>query len=120
MIPTTQTILAGDPSGVQGNCLQAAVASLLDLPLDEVPHFAEHEDWLERLCDFGAEHGFKVIYRPPATEGVTGLAFGPSARGVKHAVVWVNGEMAWDPHPDRSGLLSVSMLLAFDPVGAAR
>lgn len=117
MIPTTQTILAGDPSGVPGNCLQAAVASLLDLPLDQVPHFAEHADWLERLVAFGETRGYRVRYQPPGTKGVTGLAFGPSARGVKHAVVWVDGEQAWDPHPDRTGLTAVSMLLAFDGSG---
>lgn len=118
MTPTTQTILAGDPSGVPGNCLQAAVASLLDLPLPDVPHFAEHDDWLERLVAFGGERGYRVRYRPPGTEGVNGLAFGPSARGVKHAVVWIDGKQAWDPHPDRNGLVSVSMLLDFDGSGS--
>jgi hypothetical protein len=116
MIPTTQTILAGDPSGVPGNCLQAAVAALLELPLGDVSHFAEHDDWLERLVAFGEVHGYRVRYRPPGTEGVTGLAFGPSPRGVQHAVVWDGGEAVWDPHPDRTGLTAVSMLLAFERI----
>ncbi len=35
-----QTILASDPKRL-GNCLSACVATFLDLPLDEVPHFVE-------------------------------------------------------------------------------
>lgn len=47
MIPVLQTILADparndgcDAEGRPGNCYQAAIASALELPLDEVPHFS--------------------------------------------------------------------------------
>ena len=48
MIPVFQTILA-DPEradghnaeGIAGNCYQAALASVLELPLEQVPHFAQ-------------------------------------------------------------------------------
>ena len=56
MKPTDQTQFVGE--GVGGNCVQASVASILELPLDEVPHFLAvapspvewefaMEDWLE-------------------------------------------------------------------------
>jgi hypothetical protein len=106
MKPITQTILVGDIPGVPGNCLQAAVASLLDLDLDAVPHFALHEDWLERLVEFGNARGRHVLCRSKPV--AFGLAFGPSPRGVQHAVVCLDGEIAWDPHPSREGLSSVS------------
>ena len=56
MIPVLQTILADparndgcDAEGRPGNCYQAALASALELPLDEVPHFATFAtDWVER------------------------------------------------------------------------
>ena len=35
-----QTIFVGDPQR-PGNCVAACVATLLDLPLDRVPHFIE-------------------------------------------------------------------------------
>nr|DAH82754.1 MAG TPA: hypothetical protein [Caudoviricetes sp.] len=35
------------------------------------------------------------------------LAYGPAARGVRHAVVCRAGELAHDPHPSRAGLLEV-------------
>ncbi|MGW1744576.1 hypothetical protein ACWCRD_02950 [Streptomyces sp. NPDC002092] len=117
MRPVAQSILHGDPSGRPGNCLQAAVASLLDLQLDEVPHFIEHDDWEERLRDFCLAHGYRPLLRPPTTHVPYGMAWGPSERGVRHAVVWVDDSMAWDPHPSRAGLLRVTELIAFEPVG---
>ena len=60
MIPVHQTILA-DPvrgDGQPGNCYQAAIASVLELPLDEVPHFATFcDDWVERSQDWFASRG---------------------------------------------------------------
>lgn len=49
MIPTYQD----NRSIPGGNCLQACVASLLDLPLNEVPHFLAqepHNEWFRRLA----------------------------------------------------------------------
>jgi hypothetical protein len=41
-----QTILAGREDGVPGNCVQAAVASYLEVPIDAVPHFLLWDDYL--------------------------------------------------------------------------
>lgn len=112
----TQTILAGEIPDVPGNCLQAAVASLLDLDLDVVPHFTLHEDWLERLVEFGAQRGYAVVYRGHPVP--FGLAFGCSPRGVFHAVVCVDGEIVWDPHPSRGGLVSVANYVEWAPRGS--
>lgn len=109
----TQTITVGDGNGRIGNCLQAAVAALLDLDLDGVPHFAEHDDWLERMVAFGQDRGYKVLYRPYPVE--FGLAFGRSPRGVPHAVVCVDGQIVWDPHPSRDGLVSISNFVEWSP-----
>lgn len=117
MKPVTQTITIGDGSGRPGNCLQAAVASLLDMKIDEVPHFAEcdaGEDWLERLVAFGAEHSYRVLYRPEPVP--FGLAFGQSPRNASHAVVVIDGKIVWDPHPSRDGLVSVSNYVEWAPL----
>lgn len=42
-----------------GNCMQAAIASLFDLELDEVPNFIEYENWFEPIKLFLAERGYK-------------------------------------------------------------
>lgn len=114
MRQVTQTITVGDGSGLPGNCLQAAVASLLELDLAVVPHFALYDDWLERLVAFGTAHGFEVRYRPATEPAVFGLAFGQSPRGVFHAITVVDGE-TWDPHPSRDGLTSVANYVAWTP-----
>ena len=115
----TQTILAGTP-GRQGNCIQAAVATLLSLPLDEVPHFAESDgDWVEDMVAFARKHGHSIVWRhggPPAP--AQGLAFGPTIRSadITHAVAIVDAEV-WDPHPSRAGLTSVSTYVDWVPAG---
>lgn len=105
MSEVTQTILHPDPEGRIGNCLQAAVASLLDLDIADVPHFAEYDDWWERMVAWAKTQGWIVVYRQPNVPVAMGVAYGPSERGVSHAVVVRDGETVWDPHPSRAGLL---------------
>lgn len=119
MHKVTQTILHHDPSGIPGNCLQAAVASLLHLPLDAVPHFALHTDWLEQMSAFCHLHGYRIRMLPPHTHCAYGMAWGPTTRGTRHAVCWADGRMVHDPHPSRAGLLHVSELIAFEPAPQA-
>jgi len=41
-----------------GNCMQAAIASLLELQLNEVPHFLEYKDkWFDVFYKFIVNHG---------------------------------------------------------------
>ena len=52
-----QTII--DPD--HGNCMQAAMASLFEKDLDEVPNFIElGEDWFSVMCDFIELQGYTV------------------------------------------------------------
>lgn len=42
-----------------GNCIQAVVASLLELELEQVPHFLEFgDDWWNKTYSFLDEHGY--------------------------------------------------------------
>lgn len=123
MTEVTQTILLNDPSGRPGNCLQAAVASLLDLELDAVPHFAESAgDWWQDMETFAQGHGYELMQHGPGHEPpVFGLAFGFTNRSSeRHAVVYRDGVMVWDPHPSRSGLTSIRTYVDFDPIASTR
>lgn len=111
----TQTILAGNPEGIVGNCVQAAVASLLDMDLDDVPHFALNAGWLEYLCTWAALNGWLVLRHNPGYRARMAIASGPSPRGYQHAVVMLDGEILWDPHPSRAGLLHVTDIWTFTP-----
>ena len=64
MIPVEQRQMAiFDEHGdcVQhGDCLTACVASIFELPLDEVPFFVEHDDWHRRYHGFVAARGLCI------------------------------------------------------------
>lgn len=122
----TQRYLADDPTGVPGDCVSAAVASLLDREPHQVPHFIAASDidsrvWWYALKGWAATNGWTVTRRGllPRQENVPlptfGLACGPSERGVSHAVVAIDGQIVWDPHPSRAGILRVKEVIEFEP-----
>ncbi len=91
-----------------GNCLQACIATLFGLPLEEVPHFATMGDyWFQNLIKWGLGHGILTMmldgYPPSEIYTIMG---GPSPRGnFTHAVVvGPNNEVVHDPHPSGDGL----------------
>ncbi|MDB5885835.1 MAG: ArV1 [Polaromonas sp.] len=116
MSTVDQTILHAE--GECGNCLQASLASILDWPLEAVPHFAllGENHWWDCLLAWLDAQGFWLDYRADSFAGTGGavlprcLLSGPSPRGFSHAVVGdsATGQMLHDPHPSRAGLVSVA------------
>ena len=43
-----------------GNCMQAVVASLFELELDQVPNFIEEESWYWKMHEFYQERGYQL------------------------------------------------------------
>jgi hypothetical protein len=119
MKPVDQTIFYDPAEPPRGNCLAACVASLLELPIEEVPNFCAAEQWLEGYISFLREHGCDLVsnrYFPdgPFPEdlgsGIGGLfiAAGQSPLGVNHAVIIDGrGNLIHDPHPSRAGVCRV-------------
>lgn len=131
MIPHTQTILSEredghSAAGVPGNCLQTVVASMLELAIEEVPHFAVYVDWFAAMRRWARERdGDFTYFEFPVPEQYAAawdeavawgrehqahvLLSGPSPRGpFWHVVVGnVDLEVVHDPHPSRAGLLEV-------------
>jgi hypothetical protein len=70
MTPVYQTIIGKTTSDTPGNCMQAVIASLLDLKLDEVPHFLLYGNkWYETYYYFLLSKGYedmRIIYNPYA------------------------------------------------------
>lgn len=121
MTPVDQTRFYDPTAPVEeqrGNCLQAVIASLLDLPLDAVPHFVQDhvdsdgcKDWWDSLVEFVRSHGWNPYAAVPVSDYPDQHLFvsGPSPRGVGddglwHVVIYRSGEMVHDPHPSREGL----------------
>jgi hypothetical protein len=115
-----QTTFADDAEATAGDCLAACVASLLGLPLSDVPNFALSDDgglgWFLELRRFLARLGYgcwvwfgAAGHVGVGSEGTLAIAIGPSRRGdFPHAVV-VRLEEAGlrvihDPNPSRLGL----------------
>jgi ribosomal protein S18 acetylase RimI-like enzyme len=113
----------------QGNCFQACVASILELPLEEVPHFCKDENpyWFRDLEDWLLPMGLAPMLVSPGTcsalDTTYSIAGGPAARGLMHSVVVRGVEVVHDPHPSRSGLVEVKdymFFIAIDPAAARR
>jgi len=89
MIPLDQTIYGDGENGRSvGNCWQACIASMLDLPLDKVPHFAleSGENWYPDTREFVIKQinmdlrCFIPLF-PHTPSGGYVIGSGPSPRG---------------------------------------
>ena len=90
-----------------GNCFSACLASILEIPIEEVPLFLgtywdDFLPWL-KARGLGASLYRKSERRFPLGYSIAG---GPSKRfaGKMHACVAYDGMIVHDPHPSRDGL----------------
>lgn len=118
-----------------GNCFSACVASLLEIPLDEVPYFMGESlgldggAWWERFGEWLKPRGFYAMcfelkneWRP---QGLCILS-GKSPRELAnphalHSVVADGDRVVHDPHPSRAGVVDqrdVVILIPLDPAYA--
>lgn len=115
MTPQKQTVLTDEKNGINGNCFTACIASLFDMPTDQVPHFSSYgENWFQVFYDFLKTTDFEINgtwYIPNNPQwkdfkGIDGYVIvgGKSPRGIKngHAVIYKDGEPFFDPHPDNT------------------
>lgn len=90
--------------------MAAALASLLAMPLEDVPEFEEmaRDKWQIALWNWLNARGYSlfVCYPEDAPQGYV-IANGMSPRGLSHSVIYKNGKLVHDPHPSRAGIESV-------------
>jgi hypothetical protein len=142
MIPVTQTKVVVKNSKEEivshGNCYAAAIASMIDLPLWEVPNVEvffhmplESTYWQEVMLTFLESKGFELccddrfrvfhdgtygIDKGMRAEWVAEckdkyyLVSGKSPRGFSHMVIYKNGRLAHDPHPSRDGVTTIDTI----------
>lgn len=114
MKPVTQTI-EGYPDG---NCTEACVASILEIPLDAVLVIkARDYRWLDELNAWLAHFNLSAL-PIKAGEGFIPsgwhLIGGKSPRGdFGHYVVGFNGKVKHDPHPSGDGIETETDYLLF-------
>ena len=117
MKKVTQTQLHNPPE-TNGNCMVAALASLLELDIYEIPAFGDMEEnkWFFALLDWLHERGLHLVQwdgevHPPGYH----ICNGPSPRGFEHSVVYYGTDLVHDPHPSREGLKEVTSVWALLP-----
>jgi len=122
--PVKQTLFF-DKDGI-GNCFEACLASILELELSEVPMFHD-KDWPVRFWAWLSSKGF--VYRGTINpegigsykDGIKGyfIVAGESPRGSHirggHAVVYKDGVMVHDPHPDNTGIINIRYGMMMEP-----
>lgn len=107
MIRHTQTIFVNDPRGIPGDCMRTAVASILDLPVEAVPHFVLFDApgaWFQVFTIWLAGRGLRIDPLPASNVDRECLAIGTSPRNVEHVVIWGPDGLVHDPHPSRAGI----------------
>jgi len=114
VIPVKQTIMHDPKNGKYGDCQRACMASILEMPIEEVTHFAENDaspdEFEERIDRFLAPLGLIHIKLwaskwDESKPDTYHMIYGETIRGTYHAVVGLNGVMVHDPHPSNAGLL---------------
>lgn len=122
--------------GPRGNCQSACLAMLLAVPLSDVPNFAaiaeEHGDnaasaaqanWLAaRGWGLLTIVPWRALPWPPAHGWY--IAGGISPRGHRHAVIFKDGALWHDPHPEGGGIIGevqdVDILYPLAPFAQSR
>jgi hypothetical protein len=137
MIPVTQTkVVVKNSKGeavIRGNCFAAAIASIIELPITEVPNVetlypVDDCLWAQVMHAFLASKGWELMTNDwfrifhDGHYGVDDgkrfemmeycqdkyyLVSGPSIRGVKHICIYQNGQLVHDPHPTREGITAI-------------
>lgn len=127
-----QTVLGPDPPG---DCFQASLASILELPLDGVPN-RDAKDWADYMLEvFEFLNTLDLFMLEVAWEDIrvnsaNFMGFpsywidgGTTRRGTQHSVVMEQDSLAHDPHPSKGGLVEVlwaTYLVPLDPAKGIR
>jgi hypothetical protein len=113
MTPQRQTVFVATNEKGRGNCMSACIASILNLPIEEVIDTASDEvrdgGFWEPIYQWLQSRGFKALSvapNSPLLNNKYSIGIGTSPRGkFNHSVVCKNGRMVFDPHPSDDGVV---------------
>lgn len=102
--------------GTEGNCLEACIASLLEVDIEQIPILPKDGRWLRIINSWLVNnHNIFLLtveitnpaYIDIAFNNSYQIAVGEGARGLRHAVIYKNGELVHDPFPEGAGIKEV-------------
>ncbi len=106
-----------------GNCFEACLASILELPLEAVPRYIG-DDWLERINQWLHWHySLQLLIAQPDVEVTPDtyiIANGQNHQGARHSVVHRGSALVHDPNPNNGGLALTQEVLVFVAINPAR
>ncbi|MEG1729570.1 MAG: hypothetical protein RR280_08535 [Bacteroidaceae bacterium] len=130
-------------TGLGGNCEGAVLATVLGLDLEDIPSFwsesgkenptfpKEGAAYQERLNAFLKQHGYQSLSlgaNEPHEDWVMGISMnmkgvplivgGMSPRGFMHAVIYKDGFLWHDPHPEGGGVIPYHIAFLVPTFGA--
>ena len=117
MIPVDQT-KPHIPGKSNGNCLPAALASIFEMTLQDIPSFEDMPDseWYAALRDWLYNMGFQLLgWKEEIHFDGYYIVNGRTSRDTDHSVVYKKGQMVHDPHTLRDGLTKITSVWAFLP-----
>lgn len=112
-----------NPPETFGDCASACLASLLELQIDEVPHFSKlfwegRDGWGKAEKEFLHSKGLRKVqfgyscdlqdmlkYMKEANPDTYYILLGKSRNGTAHDVIGLNDQIVWDPSIDNSGIV---------------
>jgi hypothetical protein len=115
MIPVKQTKISIE--GVQhGNCMAAAIASILELRIEDIPAFEDmpSPNWWFSLQTWLISKGYVLKNHNADKDSAMikdyYIACGTSPRGLEHSVIYKDGKLVHDPHPDGGDIKKVTSI----------
>lgn len=99
-----------DDGVVIGDCLRASICSIMEISDEGVPNFVEDKNYPEQLYNFLYSKGYHINYeegfKPEAVPKDVKyyMAWGDSPRGLLHSVIYCDGKLVHDPHPEGGGV----------------
>ena len=107
-----QTEFTNEEKSVIGNCLQACLASLFALSLEDVPRFTKMKHYEDFLGDMGV-----LLHRyrsNPLAWGIPQIvSFEIPNFSVNHCVIWQDGEIIHDPRREPVKLGDIAAYYVF-------
>jgi hypothetical protein len=107
MEPIYQKLRSDKVRGIKGDCLRACICSLLEISDECIPNFVDDENYPEKLLNFLKQRKLSIYHSDTPPDQKYYMAWGISPRGIKHSVIYSNGKIVHDPHPDGGGVKDI-------------